>query len=283
MSLLTSIWSLCRRNRTRILALLLVLVLVAPPPANAQFGILTSIVNLIGSGLGSLNGVLGSVNTALRNVIHPILQDIQNVLNIAQQIMNAMVQFQRNVVYPDAAIARARGLVGQVMGIYNSIQGIWATVVHSATLPNPRSLETILLSRNPSQVGAVSGIFSAVYTPLPTMTEAHPWQRDLIDSADAASQAAMKRSIAIDALADQELAAAEQMLDALSSTAPGTADMIGAQAGAWLVRSHAYTQQAMAELMRLRAIGLATESARAKEGARFARETRDKLTDMNRR
>ena len=74
----------------------------------------------------------------------------------------------------------------------------------------------------------------------------------------------MKRSIAIDAIADQELAAADQMMSALQSTAPGTAEMIGAQAGAWLVRSHAYTQQAMAELMRVRAIELAGESARVK-------------------
>jgi hypothetical protein len=92
----------------------------------------------------------------------------------------------------------------------------------------------------------------------------------------------MKRSIAIDAIADQELAAADQMMSALQSTAPGTAEMIGAQAGAWLVRSHAYTQQAMAELMRVRAIELAGQSARVKEAARYTRETRDKLSELNR-
>ena len=92
----------------------------------------------------------------------------------------------------------------------------------------------------------------------------------------------MKRSIAIDAIADHELEAADQMMSALQSTAPGTAEMIGAQAGAWLVRSHAYTQQAMAELMRIRSIELAAQSARIKEGARYTRETRDKLTDLNR-
>ena len=41
----------------------------------------------------------------------------------------------------------------------------------------------------------------------------------------------MKRSIAIDDIADRELAAADQMMTALASTAPGTAEMIGAQAG----------------------------------------------------
>jgi hypothetical protein len=58
--------------------------------------------------------------------------------------------------------------------------------------------------------------------------------------------------------------------------------MIGAQAGAWLVRSHAYTQQAMSELMRLRSIELATQSARVKEAVRYTRETRDKLSELNR-
>jgi len=61
-----------------------------------------------------------------------------------------------------------------------------------------------------------------------------------------------------------------------------TAEMIGAQAGAWVVRSQAYTQQALAEMMRLRAIELAGQGARLKESARFARETRDKLIQMNR-
>jgi hypothetical protein len=57
--------------------------------------------------------------------------------------------------------------------------------------------------------------------------------------------------------------------------------MIGAQAGAWLVRSNAYTQQALAELMRIRTIELAAQSARMKESARFTRETRNKLTELN--
>jgi len=79
---------------------------------------------------------------------------------------------------------------------------------------------------------------------------------------DAAAQAAMKRSIAIDAIADQELQAAERLLQELQVAAPGTAPMIDAQASAWLVRAHAYTQAALAESMRLRAINLANVGRR---------------------
>ena len=281
MPALSRLWSILVRNRTRLIALLLIVSFLTPQPANAQFGFLIGLINIVTSGMNTLNNVMTSVNNALRNVIGPILQQINSIMTAAQQIMGAIFDFQRNVIYPQQAIDRARALVGQVQGIYATIRGIWNVIVRSATLPNPRQLEAVLLSRDAGQIGAVGGNFSAVYTPLPTATEAHPAQRDLIDSSDAAAQAAMKRAIAADAIADQELAAAEQMMTALQSTAPGTAEMIGAQAGAWLVRSHAYTQQAMAELMRIRTIELAAQSARMKESARFTRETRKKLTELN--
>jgi hypothetical protein len=235
MPALSQLWSILVRNRTRLIALLLIVSFFAPQPANAQFGFLLGLINIVTSGMNTLNNVMTSVNNALRNVIGPILQQINSIMTAAQQIMGAIFDFQRNV----------------------------------------------LLSRDAGQIGSVGGNFSAVYTPLPAATEAHPAQRDLIDSSDAAAQAAMKRAIAIDAIADQELAAAEQMMTALQSTAPGTAEMIGAQAGAWLVRSNAYTQQALAELMRIRTIELAAQSARMKESARFTRETRNKLTELN--
>jgi hypothetical protein len=266
----------------RIVALLILLSLIAPPPAEGQFGLLSGLISIVTSGLNTLNNVMTSVNNTLRNVIGPILQGINSALSAAQQIMGAIFDFQRNVVYPQQAINNARALISQVQGIYNAIRGIWNVVVRSATLANPGQLEDVILSRNPAQIGAVAANFSSVYTPLPPVTDAHPPQRDLIDSTDAVAQAAMKRSIAIDAIADQELEAADQMLTALQSTAPGTAEMIGAQAGAWLVRSHAYTQQAMAELMRLRSIELAAQSARVKEAVRYTRQTRDKLRELNR-
>jgi hypothetical protein len=280
--LLRKCWRFATLHRTRIVALLVLLSLFAPQPAEGQFGFIFGLVNIVSSGLSTLNNAMTTVNNTLRNVIGPILQGINATMSAAQQVMGAIFDFQRNVVYPQLAVDNARALISQVQGIYNNIRGIWSSVVNSATLPNPRQLEAVILSGNAGQIAAVGANFQTVYTPLPAVTDAHPAQRDLIDSSDAVAQAAMKRSIAIDAIADQELAAAEQMMSALQSTAPGTAEMIGAQAGAWLVRSHAYTQQAMAELMRVRAIELAGVSARVKEAARFARESRNKLTDMNR-
>ena len=281
MTLVQNTWNLVAANRMRLLALLLVILLLCPQPAPAQFGFFTGLLGIVTSGLSGITSALNTVNTTLNNVIRPILQGINNAIAAAQQTLNAIFDFQRNIVYPQAAIDNARALIGQIRGIYNTIRGIWNTAVRSATLAAPRALEDVILSKDVGRIGEVATNFSAVYTPLPPATDAHPYQRDLIDSQDAAAQAAMKRSIAIDAIADQELQAADQIMSALQGTAPGTAEMIGAQAGAWLVRSNAYTQQALAELMRLRSIELAGQGALTKESARYTRDTRNKLLDLN--
>ena len=275
-------WKTVSSRRMQIIALIVVVALLVPQPVNAQLGFITGLIGIISSGLSSVSGVLAAVNTTLQNVIGPLLRGISSAMSAIQNITQGILDFQQNTVYPLAAINSARSLVGQIQGIYNSIRGIWNTVVRSATLVNPQGLENVILSKDAGQIGTVAARFSAVYTPLPAATEVHPATRDVIDSSDAASMAAMKRSMAIDDIADRELAAADQMMTALASTAPGTAEMIGAQAGAWVVRSQAYTQQALAEMMRLRAIELAGQGAQLKESARFARETRNKLTQMNR-
>jgi hypothetical protein len=169
------------------------------------------------------------------------------------------------------------------MNIYNQIRAISQAAVNSATLANPRSLEGTLLSRNPLQIPNVGANFQGVYQPLPPATQAAPEMRNVIDMSDAAAQAAMKRAIAIDAIADRELEAAEQMLSELQVAAPGTAPIIGAQGSAWLVRAHAYTQAALADSMRLRAIDLANSGAALKFNATSNTNTRQNAGTVMRR
>ncbi len=261
----------CRDHRRAIIAVVIVLALVTPRPAQGQVGLPV---------VGIIVAALNAIDTALMNVIGGALQIMNNTLGVIQEIMNAIQNLFQKIVYPPDAIARARGLVGSVMEIYNQIRAIAQTAVHSATLVNPRTLEQTLLSRNPLQIGSVGANFQSVYQPLPPATDASPAVRDLIDMSDAAAQAAMKRAIAIDAIADQELRAAEQMLAALRSAAPGTASMIGAQGSAWLVRAHAYTQAALADSMRLRAIDLANTGAELKFNAGYGAQTRQDAGTM---
>ena len=160
--------------------------------------------------------------------------------------------------------------MGSIRGIFNDIRVLGQVAVASATLPAPRQLEQTLLSRDTAQIGSVGNQYTAVYSAVPLPTDASPQVRDLIDMTDAAAQAAMKRAIAIDAMADLELEASDRILQEIQAAAPGSAPIIEAGAAAWLVRANAYTQAAMAELVRVRSIELANQGAQLKFSAAHA-------------
>jgi hypothetical protein len=133
--------------------------------------------------------------------------------------------------------------------------------VSSATLPQSSNLESLLLSRNAGNVGSVSTQFQSVYGGVMQQNAASPAVRTMTDMTDAQAQDAMKRAIEIDALADAELKEADQMGQQITAAAPGSAPILEAEADVWVVRANAYTQAALAELMRTRGIDLANQSA----------------------
>ena len=256
-------------QRTKILVLILVMTLVAPQPAKGQFIDVAAIVSAI-----------GAINTAITNVIGAGLRDISGALNAVNGVLNAIQSFFQNTIYPLDAINRARGVVGAVQGFYNVIRGLVNLNVASATLANPRQLETVLLSRSAGNIGQVNNRFTTVYQAIPPPTDAPPAVRDLIDMTDATAQAAFKKAIAIDAAADQLMDASDQLAAELAVAAPGTAPMIEAQSAAMLVKAHALTQSATAELFRIRAIDMANTGAALKFNASHASDTRRDLTNM---
>ena len=256
-------------QRTKVLVLILVMTLVAPQPAKGQLIDVAAIV-----------AALGAINTAITNVIGAGLRDISGALNAVNGVLNAIQSFFQNTVYPPAAINRARGVVGAVQGFYNIIRGLANLNVASATLANPRQLETVLLSRNAGNIGQLANRFTTVYQAIPPPTDAPPAVRDLIDMTDATAQAAFKKAIAIDDAADQLMDAADQLAAELAVAAPGTAPMIEAQSAAMLVKAHALTQSATAELFRIRAIDMANTGASLKFNANHASDTRRDVTNM---
>src|SRR5205085_8000799 len=122
-----------------------------------------------------------------------------------------------------------------------------------------------------------------VYSSVPPSTGASTEVRDLIDMTDAAAQAAMKRAIEIDEIAELEMQAADQIIQEVQNAAPGSAPILEAGAAAWLVRTNAYTQAALTEVMRLRAIDLATAGAEMKLDAQRAATLRGNVTDVLKR
>jgi hypothetical protein len=254
MKRLATSWMLVRSSFLLALAGVVV-VLILPSKARSQLG-LDPCCAIISAGLNSISGLLKGV--------------VAKPLASIQQIEQQSADFERQMVWPVTAINQARGLAVQAQGQFIQMRQLFQVSVSSATLPGPRQLERSLLSRNPGAVAQISNNYSSLYGPVVAQTDAPQPVRDLVDMSDAAAQAAMKRAVEIDALADLELQAAEQINQQLQNAAPGSAPILEAQTSAWLVRANAYTQSAMAELIRVRSIELANQGAQLKFSASHA-------------
>ena len=252
-------------RRHTILAAVILLVITTISPRKVQGQMPSPCCAILATGLGT-------INSSLINVVGGGLQAINTV-------MTDIRDFEQSVIWPQQAIARALGMAGQIQGFYAQIRAIFQIPIASATLANPRQLESVLLSRNAGQIPNTTARYAAVYGTVPTPQNAPPPVRDMIDMTDAAAQDAMERAIAIDAIADQELAAADQINANVQSATPGSAPLIEAQADAWLVRAHAYTQSALSDLMRVRAIDLANSGAHLKLGSAWAVNTQQDVTN----
>ena len=261
-------------QRTKILVLILVVTLIAPQPTKGQ---------ILPMDLVAIVTAIGAINTAITNVIGAGLRANNSELNAVNRVLNAIQSFFQNTIYPPDSINRARAVVGAVQVFYNVIRGQVNLNVSSATLANPRQLETVLLSRNAGDISQVNNRFATVYQAVPPSTDAPAPVRDLIDMTDATAQAAFKKAIAIDAAADQLMDASDQLFAELVVAAPGTAPMIEAQSASMLVKAHALTQSATAELFRIRAIDMANTGASLKFNANHASDTRRDVTNMFKR
>ena len=259
-----SAWRVMKWKVIFVAALAVVLVL-APLGARGQFG-LDPCCAIISAGLNTISGLLKNV------VAKPLSQ--------LQQIQQQQANFQQQVIYPTSAITSARGLAGQMQGQIRQMTQVFRLSTASATLPTPQQLEQVLLSRNPQAIGQVGQGYAKVYGTVMAPADAPQPIRDLVDMTDAEAQAALKKALQLDALADVELAAADQINQQIQTASPGSAPILEAQASAWLVRANAYTQSAMAELIRVRSIDLANSGAQLKFNANDTNQLRNNTNQV---
>ncbi|MBV9072018.1 MAG: hypothetical protein JOZ10_00180 [Acidobacteria bacterium] len=232
--------------------ILLFFVVISPVRARAQFG-LDPCCAIITAGLNTISGLL-------KNVVARPLTSIQ-------QIQQDAAKFEQDIVYPADAINNAHALVVQSEQRLRQAGKLFALQTHSAQLPMPQQLERALFSRSADAIGQIGETYSAVYGPVILPADAPQAVRDLVDMSDAEAQTAFKKAIELDALADVELAAADQISRQIETSAPGTAPILEAEASAWLVRANGYTQSGLAELIRIRSIDLANAGAELKLSA----------------
>jgi len=256
----------CKRKWSIIfVAALAVGLILAPMRATGQFG-LDPCCAIISVGLNTISGLL-------QNVVAKPLGEIQSIQQQA-------ASFQQQVIFPASAINSARGLAVRLQGQMQQITQLYRLPIASASLPTPQQLEQVLLSHNPQSFAQVSQSYTKLYGAVMAPPDAPQPIRDLVDMSDAEAQAALKKALELDALADVELAAADQINQQIQTAAPGSAPILEAQASAWLVRANAYTQSAMAELIRVRSIDLANSGAQIKMSANDTNQLRNNTTQV---
>src|ERR1700739_851735 len=172
----------CIRRHT-VLAAVLLLLTALFSPKEVQGQLRSPCCAVLAAGLGTINSTLGSVIGGGLQAINSVLSDISN--------------FEQTVIWPKQAIAQALGMAGQIQGFYTQMRAIFQIPIATATLQNPRQLETILLSRSAGQIPNMTGGYAAVYGVVPTPQNAPPPVRDIIDMTAAVAQDAMERAIAI--------------------------------------------------------------------------------------
>jgi hypothetical protein len=237
------------------------LLVIIPNRAHGQFGLDTAAI------LAALSKMQSLMNTYMATPLKTINQYEQTTATYEQEVM-----------YPIASINQAKSSVSRFEGQFSQVSNMFHVNVSSATLPQSQRLESLLLSRNTGSVSTISSQFQSVYGVVMSQNSASPQTRTMTDMTDAQAQDAMKRAVAIDALADAELAEADQMGQQISTAAPGSAPILEAEADIWVVRANAYTQSALAELMRTRGIDLANQSKAAKLGAANGTSTNGLVT-----
>jgi hypothetical protein len=221
--------------------------LIVPRQAQAQFGI----------DLGIILAGLQKISSLLTSSVASPLKQVQTVEQDAQK-------FQQTVVYPQQAINSARQLATSFVGPMQSMKQLISLNVTSATMPVTQQLEQQMLSGNPNNVGGLSNSYLQVYGALPSQTAAPVNVRSAIDMTDAQAQDAMKKAIELDALAERELEVAQSLNQQIQTAAPGTAPILEAEGSAWVLQGNAYSQSAMAALLRVRTAELSNAGSTVK-------------------
>jgi hypothetical protein len=238
-------------KRAGVLALsCLAIGLISTPSARAQLGIDTAAIL---AGLSAINSTMQAV--------------MQVPMQLMQQTDSDMAAFTQNSVFPASQITSAQSLAAQSLTSSTQMQGIINTQTISAQLPASQQLETAGLSGDPNQISNVSSLYQQAYGTLPTTQQTTSAAINAVDMGDAAAMESYKKAIELDALSAREMEVSQQLLSQLQTTAPGNAPIVAAQAAAWVLQGHGYSQSALAQLLRAQSAELGYSGANQKAHA----------------
>lgn len=254
------------KTRRQVLALTLAgalaVALVSPLPAQAQ----------------------GSLVAAIQSVLNVINGLIKTALNSINAVRTAISNFYQRVTWPVALINQAKAMVTQMIGQYRSLmQSIFNINLNSATLANPAALESVMRNHQINDFASLSSSFQSMYGSVPTATAASPADRTMIDMDDALAVDNLKTLKESDAADDLTLQEANNIENAASQAAPGSAPFLTATAVVASIESQALTQKMLAAELRQEAARLAHENVLRKRGATMTGDVNTQILNLLRR
>src|SRR5271155_1840702 len=257
-------------SRRRMIAILLIgaitILGTSPPPAQAQLpfclpcviqAVLTTITVTIGGWLAQINGVLGKLFSLFTQTVWPLAKT-----NLAKSQIQSI-------------IARFLGVIQSIMSINP----------HTATLPNPASLESIIRNRSTADLSSVPQAYAQTFRPVPQPGNIAPQDRDLIDMDDAMAQDNLMMLKESDQSQDLQLQLANQIESLIGNpdiniSAPGASPLITAAAVAGQIQSQAVTQKMLAAMLRQEAARVAHDNAIRKRNAAYAGQLQTDMTNV---
>jgi hypothetical protein len=253
------------RARTRRQALALALAgvlavgLVSPTPAAAQ----------------------GSLVAAIQSVLNVINGLIKTALNSVNSVRAAVSNFYQQVTWPVALINQAKAMVTQMIGQYRGLmQSIFSIDLRSATLPNPSALENVMRNHQTNDFASLATSFGNTYRAVPAATAVSAADRTMMDMDDALAVDNLKTLKESDAADDLTLRAADNIENAASQAAPGSAPFLTATAVVASIQSQALTQKMLAAELRQEAARLAHENALRKRGATMTGDVNTQILNL---
>ena len=256
-------WIVVARTRRQVLVLtlagVLAVALVSPPPTEAQ----------------------GSLVAAIQSVLNMINGLIKTALNSINSVRAAVSNFYQQVTWPVALINQAKAMVTQMMGQYRGLmQNIFSIDLKSATLANPAALETVMRNHRTNDFANLATSFGNTYGAVPAATAASPADRTMMDMDDALAVDNLKTLKESDAADDLTLQAADNIENAASQAAPGSAPFLTATAVVASIQSQALTQKMLAAELRQEAARLAHENALRKRGATMTGDVNTQILNL---
>ena len=226
----------------------------------------------------------GSLIAAIQSVLNVINGLIKTALNSINSVRTAISNFYQQATWPVALINQAKAVVTQMIGQYRTVmQNIFSINLKSATLPNPVGLENAMRNHQTNDFATLTSSFGSTYGGIPTATEASPADRTMMDMDDALAVDNLKTLKESDAGGDLTLQAADNIENAASQAAPGSAPFLTATAVVASIESQALTQKMLAAELRQEAARLAHENALRKRGSAMTGDVNTQILNLLKR